>query len=824
MADEEPFSNKRKLELSESQTTAQQPAVARVWRVDDKAADILRDVRWKLSENHLEGAKKILETHKIETVSQLKDMIVGDDSQQDQECPDALNSLFSTGRQWGDLVKHLCNSIQESSRPEEILNRKILNEDGSILDEAVSQEKEFTADAIAVRNPDTTQRQFDIRIVQGPSGSGKTVYTINRLAFVDDAGDGKKVVCIYYSLSEHSASKYTPQTFVSRIKQVLQKALKQGSDGKWQWDPMKKTKLNMRVSLILDEAGALDSILDNREVLTGIYNEIGSCATSPRLILAGTGYDKTPKGLSSANDIHKYQMRPWAEKNLALVARKRYPENYDGERFVEEIIKYPLLTRLITNARAAVFTLDAVKQLKKGHPIIKLRGSIGTVIQMVIGRYTAFNGIGMLTARQQKALAYAVFHELNLDNKSTAPHFPEFNTILTLEEEEQGAIKRQAQGVVDLLVETSSGVGGETTTSFVDEDSRLKRRSVSITPAMSMLLYNLLGVDATIYDNWEGLEVTTALHAVYLEVLDNTTTQELGVEIARLTKAVPPPGANKNIYIPSQVTTPTIFINGNKAPFFDVITNFRGLQAKHSQNGEKIDLYLGEEMQKCGLLKERLPNAILTRKGVDTPDEEGEEEGSGEEDSEEVSEDAAAAAVAPPAQELEEEPKRSKDEEKMVRNGAKAFKMGNATLAAFLHTWNGIVAPSNDGNAKERESVRPRFLSPAFCFPTSGRADTEVVPSLHFTVDKEGSVMFDDRMIDPVEFGETLPFEMIFVTNAQQIRLLPKQNGKAIVIDAESVDADGVLTTEPDGYDEYLKALKPRENVQVRFVFTGHEN
>uniref|UniRef100_UPI00333EDC78 hypothetical protein n=1 Tax=Flavobacterium sp. TaxID=239 RepID=UPI00333EDC78 len=183
----------------------------------------------------------------------------------------------------------------------------------------------------------------------------------------------------------------------------------------------------------------------------------------------------------------------------------------------------------------------------------------------------------------QKALAYAVLHELNLDNKPTAPHFPEFNTLLTLKKEDQDKIKREAQGVVDLHVETSSGVGGETTISFVDEDSQLKRRSVSITPAMSMLLYNLLGVDATIYDKWEGLELTTALHAVYLEVLDNTTTQELGVKIARLTKAMPPPGANKNIYIPSQVTTPTIFINGDKAPFFDVITKFRGLLAKHNK-------------------------------------------------------------------------------------------------------------------------------------------------------------------------------------------------------------------------------------------------
>jgi hypothetical protein len=83
--------------------------------------------------------------------------------------------------------------------------------------------------------------------------------------------------------------------------------------------------------------------------------------------------------------------------------------------------------------------------------------------------------------------------------------------------------------------------------------------------------------------------------------------------------------------------------------------------------------------------------------------------------------------------------------------------------------------------------------------------------------------MFGDRMIDSVEFDKERPFEMIFVTNAQKMRLLPIQNGKAIVIDAENVDADGVLTTEPDGYDEYLKALKPKENVEVRFVFTGHE-
>jgi hypothetical protein len=45
------LAKKRKLKLSESETTAQQEAVDRVWRFDDKAVDILGDVRWKVSKS-----------------------------------------------------------------------------------------------------------------------------------------------------------------------------------------------------------------------------------------------------------------------------------------------------------------------------------------------------------------------------------------------------------------------------------------------------------------------------------------------------------------------------------------------------------------------------------------------------------------------------------------------------------------------------------------------------------------------------------------------------------------------------------------------------
>jgi hypothetical protein len=169
MADEEPLSKQRKWELSESQTT-----VPEVWRVDHKAADILHDVRWRLSANHLEDAKKILKTHKIKTVSQLKDKIVGDDSEVDEECRVALGSLFPGFVEWGKFTSHLTNSIQESLCPEDILHtKKRLNAMGSVLAKDVSKEDEFTEEAISVNKPDTTQRQYDIRIVQGPVAAEK---------------------------------------------------------------------------------------------------------------------------------------------------------------------------------------------------------------------------------------------------------------------------------------------------------------------------------------------------------------------------------------------------------------------------------------------------------------------------------------------------------------------------------------------------------------------------------------------------------------------------------------------------------------------------
>lgn len=330
----------------------------------------------------------------------------------------------------------------------------------------------------------------------------------------------------------------------------------------------------------------------------------------------------------------------------------------------------------------------------------------------------------------------------------------------------------------------ASSIDGVEACIFVDEDAAKNKQSISVTPAMSMLLYNLLGVDATIYDNWEGLEATAALHAAYLEVLRNENTKSKGVQISRLTKSVPATGATKNIKIPHQPTTPTIFINGDKAPFCDVITKFRGIQAKYSKKVDYAPLDLGTGLQKCGLLEIQLPYAVMTRNGVD--------------------------------------PEEEQDKETKEKKGEKAFRMGNATMAAFVHTWKTVGGGhSNGGNVSE---VKPKkLLSPAFGFPTTGRAEMEVVPSREYKVEVNGSVKFENEEIAKAKFDANAPFEMIFITNAKEIRLLPKWEDDAIVIGSDIVDASGEfqVNKKPNGYDEFLEQFNLKEHVNIRFVFTG---
>jgi hypothetical protein len=234
-----------------------------------------------------------------------------------------------------------------------------------------------------------------------------------------------------------------------------------------------------------------------------------------------------------------------------------------------------------------------VADLKRGYSSIYLKGYITSIVHVVLGPYVHHNGLAVVDDSRRRILAYAVFHELDSSSRSETARFPKLDKLT----KEEDSIKRQALGVLDVHVEsrgdTVSYVGG-------------RKVSVSITPAMSMLLDSLLGVEATVYNSWEGLEAIAGSHAAYLEVLTNVATRTKGVRLVRLTRPVPAPRATRSFCIPPPTDTPTVTINGDRAPFFDAISRNRGFQSKYTKEGESVDIYIAEEMQKGGLVKEML--------------------------------------------------------------------------------------------------------------------------------------------------------------------------------------------------------------------------
>lgn len=154
-------------------------------------------------------------------------------------------------------------------------------------------------------------------------------------------------------------------------------------------------------------------------------------------------------------------------------------------------------------------------------------------------------------------------------------------------------------------------------------------------------------------------------------------------------------------------------------------------------------------------------------------------------------------------------------------------------MASFLHVWKPKTNAETNTKTTGRRIRRlepgvetddyPPFQSPAFYFPKARRAEKVVVLSFRFQVDGD-SVTFQNTEIDKVSLESTKPFNMIFITNGSKFRLLPKQNDQGIIITPHCVDVNGDLKKKSDAYVSYLKALNPKENVNIRFVFTGNES
>eukprot|EP00523_Entomoneis_sp_CCMP467_P015839 CAMPEP_0168782060 /NCGR_PEP_ID=MMETSP0725-20121227/8964_1 /TAXON_ID=265536 /ORGANISM="Amphiprora sp., Strain CCMP467" /LENGTH=442 /DNA_ID=CAMNT_0008831971 /DNA_START=179 /DNA_END=1504 /DNA_ORIENTATION=- len=381
----------------------------RVWREDDKAAEFVSDARWNLSTETVTKCRDYLKSNGIETIQDWR------------ECGDEgrtllLETVGFSIRESSKITEFLLMKIQEPLDDEQKLNKKLLwCGSGKLLEDDLTRQGSFVRDAVSVETPQTFTRRRgdrDIRIVLGPSGSGKTMYALNTLALQGNLQqESGPAVGVYFSLHQHDKknfetalttatyirdqSKMAIQAFLvsllffdeheeksfenafttsTYIKDQTKMAIQASLGEPYDLQVKKNLNLKMLVSVIIDEAASYPEVMGDINVLSKTYDELKSIASHVRLIVAGTGMDGISMDLSSATDVFKYRMQPWKEYHFEKAAEKQ--NTPDTQMCVRAIIQSPILSKLITNARSAMFTIEAVLLIKRGYSSVDVKGSL----------------------------------------------------------------------------------------------------------------------------------------------------------------------------------------------------------------------------------------------------------------------------------------------------------------------------------------------------------------------------------------------------------------------------------------------------------------
>ena len=241
--------------------------------------------------------------------------------------------------------------------------------------EIVTAFEKFAANAVSFEGPNLKEhngdRERDIVLVLGSSGSGKTLFSM--LGF--PAKSNEKVT-IYFKMTDVSDRKdILGKQLVDTLKRRLGRAASNYNEN---------ARLNMTVSLVLDEAAVEAKWIGDKKNLADIYEKLASITEYPRLIVAGTGIDVETSGLSSTTDVRKYRMRPWGTKEIAAAIDKRGFAGDTKERLMSILQSQAIYRKLATNARSASYLIDELEKVSTWDSQFT---SVSGVIQMVVRKY-----------------------------------------------------------------------------------------------------------------------------------------------------------------------------------------------------------------------------------------------------------------------------------------------------------------------------------------------------------------------------------------------------------------------------------------------------
>ena len=421
-------------------------------------------------------------------------------------------------------------------------------------------------------------RTNDIFLVLGPSGSGKTLFSLKGFP---NPKDTTKSVTVYLKASEMPKSNCdSADALMSYVKETLAKRLENASS------PFINRKLNMGVSLVIDEASALGDWIKEYQSLKQIYEVVSAVATRPRLILAGTGIDEITKGLGSDIQVQKYRMRPWGQKQMTAILRSVNNRN----KIMAMIEREPLYRRLASNARAASYLIQELDERSNWTGDFKYY--VNGVLQAVARKYIQSNGLGKLTSGERRLVAREVYRAVNeASDRVGEAYFPQWTLSLPANNE----MKSCFLGLLNINVESAKGnpillPGYEF--------------SVSVTAAITIVLLAMLDVIGSLGHTWSDFEVICSineLQELVVNMEENVLVND-GVKILFLRQPFPQTRAKTKFEVPAMFCN-EVFVNGERAPFADVIAPYCVCQCKYVSDPTKDVVLELDEFVKMGILE-----------------------------------------------------------------------------------------------------------------------------------------------------------------------------------------------------------------------------
>ncbi len=613
-------------------------------------------------------------------------------------------------------------------------------------------------------------RYPDFTLVMGPSGSGKTMFCLKELP--------KQVFCNATLEKEIFRVHLTADTLlgsgdntkaevdlsallVNHVHQIVEKRLTE-------YVTKIVPPIDLALFIVIDEAGQLehkpyfDKAAKIRKLVQALYKmEDYKFTKGVHVTITGTSLETSTIGIHSRNDTVKFRMLPWTRNNFhALLANLK---RFDEAAIRGMVEHFPVLESLTTNARCAYFFASSMPDLSsatKEQWADDVQASVANVARC----YAGSNGLrNMIDLKDKFIVAQEAFKTLNqaMVDPSIAV-FPSFDHI------QKASLRSVTQSLLSVNVEIKS-----------DKVELMEpgMASVSMTPAITVVLAELLCQKARISWDWQGCESTAALgewKRVITELKASDFTSACGITYLR---APVPAGRAKVRFTVPVVGKSSVVLNGPTAPYADVMAPFRLVQAKFSVNiNDDQILDFAVEMGKMGLLNSTHSDHRLQQ----------------------------------------------------------------AITSVLYNYWQTLPLSGSDDQVdrfarwdcykeENRFTEEPLLRSEHYPFETLLSGYSSLHKRASFIISVNSPYVFPDdndieatQLIDqhPIrileEFSEKMPVTALFVTNVKSFVL--KHKGKALfTISRSDVDWQGILK---ETLPEYL-AGDLRKHVDVRFMFYG---